>query len=283
LEIRHLENTSLEDIVDCFNTAFADYLVPFQAEVEPMRKRWLSCRVDYRLSYGAFEGDELVGFMITGVDEWQGMRTAYNAGTGVIPAYRGQRLVQQLYDTAFPAFRAEGIGQCTLEVIVGNDRAIKAYERVGFKKVRTLKCYGKANFLPIREKRKWTFKETVRPNWAAYAPFQTFPPSWENTQRSVDIVGDDYSCWELYEAKVLIGYLLLRPQSAYVAQFGVADREDWLQIGQQLWQHALRIHSGMRINNVQAEARRLIAILELAGLQNTVDQYEMSLRLDGVR
>ncbi|MCB0630995.1 MAG: GNAT family N-acetyltransferase [Saprospiraceae bacterium] len=281
MQIKNLADTPFPDLIHTFNTAFADYIVPMQVEQEAMRLRWLSCRADYRLSFGAFDDDQLVGFMVTGVDEWKGLKTAYNAGTGVIPSHRGRHIVQQLYDKAIPAFKTAGIRQCTLEVIVGNDRAIKAYERVGFRKDRTLKCFGKANFLPTRERRKWHFREAETPDWNTYREFREFPPSWENNRQAVAIAGEHYTCKELYEGEDLIGFILFRPESAYVAQFGVADWEDWLHIGHQLWQHVLRIHSGMRINNIEAEAGRSIAILEQTGLQNTIDQYEMSFRLAG--
>lgn len=280
MQIKNLADTPFPDLIDCFNAAFADYIVPLQVEQEPMRRRWLRCRVDYQLSFGAFENNQLVGFMVTGVDDWKGIKTAYNAGTGVLPAYRGRRIVQQLYEMAIPAFQSSGIGQCTLEVIVGNERAVKAYERVGFTKDRTLKCYGKANYFPIREKRNWRWQQTHQPNWKAYESCHEFAPSWENTAAAVYIAGDAYQHWELYEAGHLIGYILLQPELAYVAQFGVAEREDWLEIGHQVWQQALRIHSGMRINNVAATADRSLAILDKAGLQNTIDQYEMRMAIE---
>src|SRR6478735_7672377 len=104
MEFRTLENTSLAEITAFFNAAFADYFVPINATVEAMQNRWRSSRVDFNLSVGAFEAGKLVAFIFTGVDDWQGRKTAYNAGTGVIPEFRGRKLVSELYDFAIPLF-----------------------------------------------------------------------------------------------------------------------------------------------------------------------------------
>ncbi len=58
--------------------------------------------------------------MFIGVDEHYGKLTAHNDGTGVIPTYRGNQLVDKMYEVAIPRFKAKGIEQCTLEVIQEN-------------------------------------------------------------------------------------------------------------------------------------------------------------------
>jgi len=275
MEIRSLKDTSLPKIVDCFNLAFSDYIVPFTVEVDQMSKRWKSCRVDYSLSYGAFDGDQLVGIIIIGVDEWQGKKTAYNSGTGVIPAYRGNRLVQQMYEVAIPEFRQNGIEQCTLEVIVGNDYAIKAYERVGFEKVRILKCFKHTDDVAVPTNEQLRLQRATKPNWELYESMQKFMPSWENMSMAITIAEADYAIWELYQDSELMGYIALKPEAAYVGQFATRDIANWKSIGQSLWQHALSLAPKMRTNNLDAADEKSIAILESVGMQNNIDQYEM--------
>ena len=66
--------------------------------------------------------------------------TAFNSGTGVVPKYRGRRIVKQLYDFAIPELLKRGVEKCGLEVIKENEKAIKAYRRVGFEIIKILKC-----------------------------------------------------------------------------------------------------------------------------------------------
>ncbi|HEX7746837.1 MAG TPA: GNAT family N-acetyltransferase, partial [Micromonosporaceae bacterium] len=50
----------------------------------------------------------------------------------VTPAWRGRGLVAALIDEVAAWSRAAGRPSLLLEVVVGNDRAVRAYERIGF-------------------------------------------------------------------------------------------------------------------------------------------------------
>ena len=50
----------------------------------------------------------------------------------VTPAWRGRGVLDQLVDAVAEWSRAMGRPHLELEVIVGNDRAVRAYERLGF-------------------------------------------------------------------------------------------------------------------------------------------------------
>lgn len=39
---------------------------------------------------GAFDNEELVGFVLNGFRNWYGKTTVYDTGTGVLPKYRRQ-------------------------------------------------------------------------------------------------------------------------------------------------------------------------------------------------
>lgn len=280
MEIRFLGKTPLAQIVACFNRAFADYIVPFQAEEGPMRRRWLSCRVDYGLSYGAFDQDELVGFMMTGIDRWNGRRTAYNSGTGVIPEYRGQKIVKQLYEKAIPSFRENGIDQCILEVIVGNDRAIKAYAGVGFQSKRQLKCYSLQQEPAVVVSNDLEFKQVFQSNWEAYREMLEFEPSWENSRSATAFLGRDIAIWEMYQGEHLLGFFIMKPETGHILQFGLQRHADWLAAGKELLLYAAGINPKLKVNNVDSRAERSLSILQALGMKNVADQHELELDLN---
>ena len=141
MQIKNLATTPLPQIVECFNLAFANYFVKMPTDVAYYEGRWRSARVDYEASIGVFDKDKLVALMIIGIDYHNGKLTAFNTGTGVIPDYKGQALVDKMYEFARPIFQKKGIQKCMLEVIQGNARAIRVYERIGFKIVRSLRCF----------------------------------------------------------------------------------------------------------------------------------------------
>ncbi len=54
---------------------------------------------------------------------------------GVLPAFRGKHVSDELMDTAFSSLAGQGIRELFLEVAVDNPHAIALYERHGFKQV----------------------------------------------------------------------------------------------------------------------------------------------------
>jgi [ribosomal protein S18]-alanine N-acetyltransferase len=77
---------------------------------------------------GAFEGDELVGYVINSryVDAWHVMNVA------VHPEHQRRGIASQLFERLFEVTRDDERRGYTLEVRVSNDEAIKLYEKLGF-------------------------------------------------------------------------------------------------------------------------------------------------------
>jgi ribosomal-protein-alanine N-acetyltransferase len=77
---------------------------------------------------GAFEGDELAGYVITSryVDAWHVMNVA------VDPDLRRRGVATALLERLFELTRGDERRGYTLEVRVSNDGAIHLYERLGF-------------------------------------------------------------------------------------------------------------------------------------------------------
>jgi len=77
---------------------------------------------------GAFEGDELVGYVINSryVDAWHVMNVA------VDPDVRRRGVASALLERLFELTRGDERRGYTLEVRVSNDGAIRLYERLGF-------------------------------------------------------------------------------------------------------------------------------------------------------
>ena len=63
MTIKALTNTSAQERVVAFNTAFADYFVPFRFDEAQLAAKLASDKNDLSLSVGAFDQNQLVGFM----------------------------------------------------------------------------------------------------------------------------------------------------------------------------------------------------------------------------
>jgi len=105
MEFINLDKTPLSILTSCFNLAFSDYFVKFNATEDYLRDRWFAADVDFSLSAGVMDKNELVGFIINGVREWNGIQSAFNVGTGVIPSCRGNRLTEKMYQFLQPLMK----------------------------------------------------------------------------------------------------------------------------------------------------------------------------------
>ena len=65
----------------------------------------------------------------------------------VLPAWRGQRVAQQMLSLVEALALERGACKLTLEVLSGNAGAIRLYERVGFAKYQLDPAMGQAQFL----------------------------------------------------------------------------------------------------------------------------------------
>ena len=95
--VKHLGHTDFNTIMACFLSAFENYFVKMPTDPKYYKQRWKAAKVNFNLSYGMFDNDKLVGFIINAIDERYGEYIAFNTGTGVIPEYRGQKIVKSIY------------------------------------------------------------------------------------------------------------------------------------------------------------------------------------------
>jgi hypothetical protein len=71
MTVKPLSSTPFGDIMKCFLTAFKDYYVVLPEATEYWRDRFVTARVDWDLSFGMFQEELMVGFVIHGIDEYQ--------------------------------------------------------------------------------------------------------------------------------------------------------------------------------------------------------------------
>lgn len=268
MEIRNLSE-SREEIISCFLEAFSGYYVQMPQDYDYYKQRWVRESVDFTLSFGAFEDGQLVAFILNAIDAWNGKKTAYNAATGVIPAFRGRRLVKHIYQKAINMLKMFGVEQLMLEVIQENEKAIKAYESVGFEIIKNYRCY-KGN-LDIEtnhtiQVKQVNFKEEI---WAKLPQSSL---SWSNHRRSLSDENTDIYI-VLNEQEKEIAYFIIAKNRESLHQLGVFDEKplNW----QKLLQALHTVTTQIKITNVDEKEVEKNKVLLNANLKNTFNQFEM--------
>ena len=125
-----LENTDVNDF-SVFTEAFSDYMVPINMSLERFTGNMRRNGYDGRVSAGAFSDGKLVGFIMSGRRVNNGIMSAYDMGTGVIPGYRSRGIAGNMIDHLKCLLDQEGVSRYVLEVIRDNERALNLYRRKG--------------------------------------------------------------------------------------------------------------------------------------------------------
>lgn len=285
ITIKNLVNVSLAELTMVFNDAFADYIMKITVTESYLENRWTAAGVDYSLSFGAFEDEQLVGFIIHAIGEWNGNLTAFNVGTGVIPEFRGQRLVKKIYDHAVSLLIKNDIKECRLEVIQGNEKAIKAYQSVGFIIERDLICYN----LKLDSKEKKSvynnriFREEslINVSWEELENYWDFLPSWENSNACLKR-NKGFEYVQLLEDNKTKAYAIVNPVRGTIAQFGVLKGERKKGYGLELFNYLMFMLNQLVIINIESNSLDTIKFLEKMGLKELISQHEMQMDLSRI-
>ncbi len=282
--IKELEPELITDMYLTFLDSFSDYEIPFRLTRDEFAKKFVhKLRLDFKLSAGAFNhGNGLVGFVYTTVNNYNGLKTAYNGGTGVRPGFRGHRLVTNMYDYLLPKFEHSGVQQCVLEVLVGNVKAIKAYENIGFKKSDYYRCYKlEAHFKPTSLPDGYHLLEVSAPHWERYKNLGQAKTSFLDSAPMIDLNLDNETVIEARFGLECVGYAIYQPIPGRISQLAVDPAHRRRGVGKALIYHIFRSsrNKALTIMNVANEYQDMIRFFERIGFRNQLDQYEMMLEI----
>jgi len=199
-----------------FTEAFADYAMTSAGLTEErLLLRMEKNAIAYDVSVGAYDDGRMVGFTLIGVDSWGGAVTAYDAGTGIVPAFRGQGLARRMFDRALPALRDRGVERFSLEVLQQNQPAIRAYKKSGFEITRELRSYvaDAAILSPSATSAASTWD--VRPidarTFAPVAQDADWLPSFENRFSAVKRIPNDVILTGVFDGGRCVGVAAYSP------------------------------------------------------------------------
>lgn len=263
--------------------AFADYQVDMSYMTrERSWLRNLKSGVHYGCSVGAFDGEKLVGVTFVGLDDWQGVKAAFDAGTGIVPAYRGQGIAKAMFEFTLPGLRKRGVSKFLLEVLQQNEAAIRAYTKTGFNICREFGCY---DLSPG----SFTADDLVRSDFEIQiidkARVQEFKnkvdwqPSWENSFSGMDRIEDNLIRLGAFRRGQCVGILVFYPLLRWIMSL-VVDHDFRRQaVASSLLSALMKdLPLGVdivKINNIDLSDKAMLAFFERAGALHVIDQYEM--------
>lgn len=276
MNIRTLNEGDFQQLHQAFNLAFADNKVSFQLSEEDFSYRLKQkVQIAQNISAAAFDGNELVGFIMHASNLYQGVPTAYNAGTGVLPGFRNQQTAEQIYGFLIPRIQSKFMARILLEVVENNHNAIALYEKLGFEVKRKFKCYKQMKSL--ESETSISIKQGALDD--VDFTFSDFEPSFIDSEAHLK-QGNESVLLANDSDGSLMGYLIMQPHLGRISQLAVSRLHRHKKVGEGLLRAAvLQTKKPLTIMNIPDGESGFHLFLKRCGFENQVNQYEMELTI----
>ncbi|PEW02792.1 GNAT family N-acetyltransferase [Bacillus cereus] len=153
IQYKRCSEVSIDLVYKAFKDEFSDYIIKMEVSKEDFIKRFFGAEGNsLEHSFLALDGDKSVGLILGGIKIYETINTMRCGTLAVHPEYRGIGVSQKLFELHKEEAIQNGCKQLFLEVIVGNDRAINFYNKLGYEKVYDLSYYNLNDVTEIRNK-----------------------------------------------------------------------------------------------------------------------------------
>ncbi|MDE7457850.1 MAG: GNAT family N-acetyltransferase [Muribaculaceae bacterium] len=277
--IRSLESESFDCVADAFLRAFEDYDLTFDRQ--RLRDMLVRRGADMELSFGAFYNGELVSFILNGIADYAGRKTAYDTGTGTVSSARGAGLIDRIFQWSLPRLRDAGVERYLLEVLTHNTTAIKIYRRMGFEITRSFDCFaGRTEDISIdsEENENLEIRRGRICDIERLQHFCDFAPSWQNSLSSILRAERTMECLiACLSDNTPVGYLVAEPAYGDIAQIAVAPDYRRRGVARRLLRNIISLHAcdNWRVVNIPDDYLPMKLFLQADGFGLTCSQYEM--------
>jgi ribosomal protein S18 acetylase RimI-like enzyme len=221
ITVQSLACVDVQTLRSCFNAAFKNYYISLQLNREQFAEKLITEAIDFKLSFGIFDGDELVGFILNGIDIAGNQKITYNASSGILPEYRGFKLSYMLYEHSIQQLRQASVSKIILEVIEQNIPAIKIYQHFGFVVTRKLNSYMGRPVL--RELPPVEIETLASPDWELIRKNCEWKPSWQYSTNCIKRAQSNYTLQVATNNKQQVAYCISNFSTGTVAHFGCSE------------------------------------------------------------
>lgn len=279
MEIKSLEKIDFEIIFEAFTKAFADY--DFQLSADELKTMCKRRGFNPELSFAAFECENIVSFTLNGIGHFNGIKMAYDTGTGTLKEYRGQGLATKIFEYSIPFLKESNINHYLLEVLQHNTKAVSVYRKIGFDVIREFNYFVWKN-----EEIKGAIENADThyqielfdiDQYDLISNFWDFYPSWQNSFESIQRTSHDFINLGVYEDKNLRGYCIFEPNSGDITQLAVDKAHRKKGIASLLLQAIGKLNKNtkMKLLNTDIACSSIVDFLKAKNIEITGKQFEM--------
>jgi len=277
--IKSLDKLSFDAIYAAFHEAFCDYEMQLsQDELYRMLNRRGFVP---ELSFAAFNDDQIIAFTLNGIGSYNGIKTAYDTGTGTIKEYRGQGLATEIFNYSIPFLKKAGVSQYLLEVLQHNTKAVSVYRKLGFITSREFNYFvhKKIDIKLVNKApdKQFHIKQIDFPEKKITSEFWDFTPSWQNDHEAISRAKDDFICFGAFKGPQLTGYCIFEQNSGDITHIAVDKNFRRMGIASSLFEKTLSLNrnENVIIINTEVNCKSITGFLEANSIPVTGQQFEM--------
>lgn len=283
--IKSLNETRIDIIHKAFLDAFSDYAEPFNLSLEQFIYMIERRGCVLELSFGAFQNNKLIGFVLNGIGNYNGRKTAYDTSTGVIKEFRRKGIAMKILNESLPILIKGGVSQYLLEVLCNNTSALNLYQKAGFNISREFDYYifSKAN-LNINNKcmrNDYHFEEIINPNWNLVKTYWEIEPSWQNSICSIQRKINCFHMIGVFKGNHVVGFGIIEKLTGDIPQLVIAKDYQRKGLATALLNHLLNYSKSSKIKMINIESKYLPfkEFLRSLNVPLPSKQYEMILQI----
>lgn len=281
IQYKRCSEVSIDLVYGAFKDGFSDYIIKMDVSKEDFIQRFFGPEGNsLEHSFLALDGDKSVGIILGGIKVYETIKTMRCGTLAVHPEFRGIGVSQKLFELHKEEAKQNECQQLFLEVIVGNDRAIHFYNKLGYEKVYDLSYYNLNDVTKLTNKDNknievqrlefQTFKLEIQ-KWL------NFHINWQNDIDYIEKTNNTY--YGAYVDNDLKGSVCVNEQGKISYIFVDKDYRN-IGIGMKLLQVA-RVESNLSSLSIGFPNNSLLeGFLKKSGFKkNSLAQYEMYLLL----
>ena len=266
-------------IYEAFKTGFSDYIIKFQMEKELFFDRFFGPEGNTKmLTHVAFDGELPIGVLLGGIRDYDGIKTLRCGALCIHPDYRGMDVGLTLMARHTEDANTHACGHMMLEVIAGNDRAIKFYDKLGYDTVYFIHYFAHKDIpmlaampiscddvVPIQLVHLYDHVKT----WASY-----YHVNWQNDFDSIMQI-PNVQGFAVLEDEQIVAFICLTPQGRIFRLLVHPDHQN-KGYGKQLLVHVARTLKPEALNISVASSGPLTRFLRKLGFgKDSLYQFEM--------
>ncbi len=293
ITIKKLSECSFADAVEAWNKGFEGYFFDATTTIDRFLTRLAMEGLSAELSIVAFQNEDPVGIVLSGVRTIDGKKVAWNGGTGVAAPLRRHGVGRRLMHALLDVYRDAGIDTAILEAFRQNDKAIALYQEIGYEIIDHLVFLQRTdaigeNVFYSEGESKYQLKRGIPHDvrslsfYRSMSPWQTQWPSVRDGESLtiLDAAGEavGYAIYKraFDEAGKLLSITLMQCEAAP----GREDGDDIVRFALSHLFAPFDLACRRTTFNLPVSNQRLVATLEEAGFTGSTEQVYMKMELE---